>query len=99
MSELDGKNLRRSERYRLRLPVAYDLGGETQYSSSRDISDGGIFVETTQPLPMHVHVPLQVWLGSRHRDGVDVVRMPAQVVHHGSGNGMGLRFMHRSAAA
>jgi hypothetical protein len=40
---------RRSERHRVRLRVVYDDGGSFNAGLARDVSEGGLFVETALP--------------------------------------------------
>lgn len=52
------KNQRQSERHRVRFHLVYDDGGTFNAGTVRDVSEGGLFLETAIPLPVGTVVTL-----------------------------------------
>ncbi len=79
-----------------RAPLATQIESQQMMSLalSRDVSPGGIFVETTQPLSVGVRMKLRFNLG----DGGPVVEATAEVTYSVKDLGMGVQFIDISAA-
>lgn len=54
----DKKEQRQSERHRVRFHLVYDDGGSFNAGTVRDVSEGGLFLETALPLPAGTIVTL-----------------------------------------
>jgi len=82
---------RRARRFQLRVPVT--VLGATDQPASRDLSEGGVFIETAVPQPIGVVLPVRLV----HPDTGEVIPAVCQVVrqvHDDDGQllGLGLRF-------
>lgn len=80
-------NKRQYDRFPIRLRVGFDKDGERVAAVSRDISLGGMFIETDRPLPYGTQVILEVALPS--------LPAPAQIqatVRWVGAEGMGVQF-------
>lgn len=62
----------------------------TELAVSRDISEGGMFIETRKPLPVDAEFPIRFNLD----DGGSCVVAVAKVVYEVVGLGMGVQFVH-----
>lgn len=88
--------MRRSERHKVRFKLVYDDGETFNAGIVRDVSEGGVFLETALPLPVDTQVrltPLEV-------EADDLFDVPARVVRiipHDPASpnppGMGLEFL------
>lgn len=89
----------RRQHPRLSINVEIDFGSENNFYSgkTRDVSLGGVFIETT--IPLEIGTQLQIDLKFlKHRAKVDA-EVAWQLVDGGQIVGVGLRFLHVSAAA
>jgi uncharacterized protein (TIGR02266 family) len=82
-----GSDKRQYERYPIAIGVAFTMGNERVEARSRDISLGGMFIETTRVLPYGTRVSLELNLPS--------LPAPAVVectVRWAGSDGMGVQF-------
>jgi PilZ domain len=77
---------RGDERSRLIVDVFFDGKDATGIASSRDISTGGLFLNTQSNLPEGAVLLLRIPLGE------DQIVVNAEVVYSNPGQGVGLRF-------
>ncbi len=87
---------RRHQRFELHLPVT--VVGDHGRAALRDISEGGLFIETSEPLPLGDALPLRLV----HPESGDELAVRCQVVRHvhdqhGALLGLGLRFVDLDA--
>ena len=83
---------RHFDRSRLIVDVHFDGGEATGVASSKDISLGGLYMNTQTEIPIGETLTLRIPLGSEH------VIVKADVVYSNPGHGLGVRF-HRLADA
>jgi hypothetical protein len=92
------KDQRRSERHRVRFHLVYDDGGSFNAGTVRDVSEGGLFLETALPLPIGTIVTLTP-LDSAGKTLLEVKARVARSLPYDPDNfeqhpGMGLQFLH-----
>jgi|SRR5215813_10763150 len=81
---------RHYDRSRLIVEVNFAGGDATGVASSKDISLGGLYMNTQTEIPVGETLALRIPMGSRH------VVIKADVVYSNPGHGVGVRF-HRLA--
>lgn len=79
---------RHYDRSRLLVDVRFDGGDATGIASSKDISLGGLYMNTQTDIPVGETLSLRIPLGGGH------VVIKADVVYSNPGHGVGVRF-HR----
>ncbi len=84
-----GAERRATKRASLVTQIRTALGGQTLVGYSRDISTGGVFVETEDPPPKGTELTLRFRLTSDS----PIQEARATVVYRLEGEGMGLRFL------
>ena len=92
------KDQRRSERHRVRFHLVYDDGGSFNAGTVRDVSEGGLFLETGLPLPVGTIVTLTP-LDSAGKTLLEVKARVARSLPYDPDNfdqhpGMGLQFLN-----
>ncbi|MCA1593978.1 MAG: PilZ domain-containing protein [Acidobacteria bacterium] len=85
-SEIPQDERRQHERSRLIIDVFFDGADLTGVASTKDISPGGLYMNTQHELPEGALLTLRIPLGER-----DVV-CNAEVVYSNPGRGVGVRF-------
>jgi PilZ domain len=78
---------------RARLVAQIDCPQCVELAVSRDVSEGGMFIETKRPLPVDTELHLRFNLD----DGGPCVEAMAEVAYEVVGLGMGVRFMYLSS--
>jgi len=86
--EISEDERRQYDRSRLIVDVHFDGGEATGVASTRDISLGGLYMNTKTEIPVGETLALRIPLGGGH------VVLKADVVYSHSGHGVGVRF-HR----
>ena len=79
---------RHYDRSRLLVDVSFDGGDATGIASTKDISLGGLYMNTQTDIPVGETLALRIPLGGGH------VVIKADVVYSNPGHGVGVRF-HR----
>jgi hypothetical protein len=79
---------RHYDRSRLLVDVSFDGGDATGVASTKDISLGGLYMNTQTEIPIGKTLALRIPLGGGH------VVIKADVVYSNPGHGVGVRF-HR----
>ena len=79
---------RHYDRSRLIVDLHFDGGDATGVASSKDISLGGLYMNTQADIPVGTTLTLRIPVGERH------VVIKADVVYSNPGRGVGVRF-HR----
>ena len=79
---------RHYDRSRLIVDLHFDGGDATGIASSKDISLGGLYMNTQADIPVGTTLTLRIPVGDRH------VVIKADVVYSNPGRGVGVRF-HR----
>jgi PilZ domain len=79
---------RHYDRSRLLVEVSFDGGDATGVASSKDISLGGLYMNTQTEIPSGTTLALRIPLGGQH------VVIKADVIYSNPGHGVGVRF-HR----
>jgi hypothetical protein len=79
---------RHYDRSRLIVDLHFDGGDATGIASSKDISLGGLYMNTQADIPVGTTLTLRIPVGERH------VVIKADVVYSNPGRGVGVRF-HR----
>lgn len=79
---------RHYDRSRLLVEVSFDGGDATGIASTKDISLGGLYMNTQTEIPIGETLALRIPLGGQH------VVIKADVVYSNPGHGVGVRF-HR----
>ena len=85
-----GADRRTAKRVSLVTQIRTTAGGETLVGYSKDISTGGVFVETEDPLAKGAEVTLRFRLS----EDSPIQEVRAAVAYHMAGEGMGLRFLN-----
>ena len=89
LAEDDSQDERRHyDRSRLLVDVSFDGGDATGVASSKDISLGGLYMNTQTEIPVGKTLALRIPLGGQH------VVIKADVIYSNPGHGVGVRF-HR----
>ena len=89
LAEDHSKDERRHfDRSRLLVDVSFDGGAATGIASTKDISLGGLYMNTQTEIPVGETLALRIPLGGGH------VVIKADVVYSNPGHGVGVRF-HR----
>jgi uncharacterized protein (TIGR02266 family) len=84
-----GADRRTAKRVSLVTQIRTTVGGETLVGYSKDISTGGVFVETEEPPEKGAEVTLRFRLS----EDSPILEVRAAVAYRMSGEGMGLRFL------
>jgi len=79
---------RHYDRSRLLVDVSFDGGDATGVASTKDISLGGLYMNTQTEIPVGKTLALRIPLGGQH------VVIKADVIYSNPGHGVGVRF-HR----
>jgi hypothetical protein len=90
VAQLLEEDRRREDRSRLIIDLFFEGSDATGVASTRDISVGGLYMNTLAFLPEGAYVVLRVLLG-----GVQVV-LKARVVYSNPGHGVGVHFYDMS---
>ena len=89
LAEDDSPDERRHyDRSRLLVDVSFDEGDATGVASTKDISLGGLYMNTQTEIPVGKTLALRIPLGGQH------VVIKADVIYSNPGHGVGVRF-HR----
>jgi len=89
LAEDDSPDERRHyDRSRLLVDVSFDGGDATGIASTKDISLGGLYMNTQTEIPVGKTLALRIPLGGGH------VVIKADVIYSNPGHGVGVRF-HR----
>jgi hypothetical protein len=89
LAEDDSRDERRHyDRSRLLVDVSFDGGDATGVASTKDISLGGLYMNTQTEIPIGKTLALRIPLGGQH------VVIKADVIYSNPGHGVGVRF-HR----
>lgn len=86
--DLSPDERRHFDRSRLIVDVHFDGGDATGVASTKDISLGGLYMNTQTEIPIGETLALRIPLGGQH------VVIKADVVYSNPGHGVGVRF-HR----
>jgi PilZ domain len=87
-TELSQDERRQFDRARLIVDVHFDGADSTGVASTKDISLGGLYMNTQIPIPESAILTLRIPLGANH------VVVKGEVVYSNPGHGVGVRF-HR----
>lgn len=85
-----GADRRTAKRVSLVTQIRTTVGGETLVGYSKDISTGGVFVETEDPPAKGTEVTVRFRLS----EDTPIQEVRAAVAYRMSGEGMGLRFLN-----
>jgi len=77
---------RQYDRSRLIVDVHFDGGDATGIASSKDISLGGLYLNTQTEIPVGATLALRIPLGGQH------VVIKAEVIYSNPGHGVGVQF-------
>ena len=77
---------REYDRSRLIVEVSFDGGDATGVASTRDISFGGLYMNTKAEIPVGTQLSLRLPVGGNH------VVLQGEVVYSNAGLGVGVRF-------
>lgn len=84
-----GADRRTAKRVSVVTQIKTTVNGETLVGYSKDISTGGVFVETEEPPPKGMEVTLRFRLA----EDAPILEVRAAVAYSLQGEGMGLRFL------
>jgi len=85
-----GADRRTAKRVSLVTQIRTGVGGETLVGYSKDISTGGVFVETEDPPEKGAEVTVRFRLSEE----APILEVRAAVAYRMTGEGMGLRFLN-----
>jgi len=88
---------RQSPRLSINVEIDFESDNNFYSGKTRDVSLGGVFIETTIPLAIGTQIQVDLKF-LKHRAKVDA-EVAWQLVDHGHVVGVGVHFLHVSAAA
>lgn len=91
-----GAERRTAPRVRIESALGAQSGARFLAGEASDLSTGGLFVATSDPLPLGTELTLGLLLPDGHRVVVDAVVSWARGPHAGGAEGMGVRFVRLS---